>query len=221
MIRQMLVIAPHADDETIACGGTIAKKINQGYKVNIIVVTKGEKSHTKVDSIKLKTEELLPEIREKECVSACLKLGIKSENITFFRLNDGEVDSEIENLSELLADYFSKYKDLNQLEYYFPHPLDFHPDHKTVGQVMLNWLQKMEKLPSFFMYRVYVSVTKKIPGKTIKEDITDFLTLKKEALSTYSSQVSTFFENQSKAILSEDFLTPHVDTTFEEFYVLK
>lgn len=37
----ILIIAPHADDEVLGCGGIIAKYIKLGYLVNVLIVTKG------------------------------------------------------------------------------------------------------------------------------------------------------------------------------------
>lgn len=38
-MKTVLVVAPHADDETLGCGGTILKLVNQGYKVHWLLVT--------------------------------------------------------------------------------------------------------------------------------------------------------------------------------------
>lgn len=40
--KTILVVAPHADDESIGCGGIIAKAIDQGAQVNILVVSVGD-----------------------------------------------------------------------------------------------------------------------------------------------------------------------------------
>lgn len=40
--KRILVIAPHADDESIGCGGTIAKAIEQGGEVFLVVVSVGD-----------------------------------------------------------------------------------------------------------------------------------------------------------------------------------
>lgn len=38
-MKTVLVVAPHADDETLGCGGTILKLIDQGYQVHWLLVT--------------------------------------------------------------------------------------------------------------------------------------------------------------------------------------
>jgi N-acetylglucosamine malate deacetylase 1 len=39
-MRNILVIAPHADDEVLGCGGTIARAVAEGVHVEVLVVTK-------------------------------------------------------------------------------------------------------------------------------------------------------------------------------------
>jgi len=44
-MKKILVIAPHPDDETIGCGGTILRHIKNGDKVSCIFVTKLKKNN--------------------------------------------------------------------------------------------------------------------------------------------------------------------------------
>jgi N-acetylglucosamine malate deacetylase 1 len=39
MTSRILVIAPHPDDETLGCGGTIARRASEGHEVHVAVVT--------------------------------------------------------------------------------------------------------------------------------------------------------------------------------------
>ena len=38
-MNKVLVIAPHPDDETLGCGGTLLKHINDGDSVNWLIMT--------------------------------------------------------------------------------------------------------------------------------------------------------------------------------------
>ncbi|KJZ15968.1 GlcNAc-PI de-N-acetylase [Marinomonas sp. S3726] len=38
-MKKVLIVAPHADDETLGCGGTILKLISLGYEVHWLLVT--------------------------------------------------------------------------------------------------------------------------------------------------------------------------------------
>ena len=38
-MRKILVVAPHADDETLGCGGTLLKHLSQGDEIYWLIVT--------------------------------------------------------------------------------------------------------------------------------------------------------------------------------------
>jgi LmbE family N-acetylglucosaminyl deacetylase len=67
----VLVVGAHPDDVEIACGGTLAKLITQGYRVGIIDLTNGEPT-PRCDS---------PEIREAEAAQAAQVLGVTLRKI--------------------------------------------------------------------------------------------------------------------------------------------
>ncbi len=74
-MANVLVIAPHADDEILGCGGTIAKHIEQGDLVYLAVMT-----NASIGAPELFKEEQIKEIRE-EAKQSHKFLGIKE---TFF-----------------------------------------------------------------------------------------------------------------------------------------
>ena len=45
-MNNILVIAPHADDELLGCGATIVKKIANGDNVYVLVMTNAPVSYT-------------------------------------------------------------------------------------------------------------------------------------------------------------------------------
>ena len=40
--KNILIFTPHPDDDTIGCGGTIAKYVDNGSEVNFVWVSSGE-----------------------------------------------------------------------------------------------------------------------------------------------------------------------------------
>lgn len=71
MSKSILVVAAHADDEVLGCGGTIAKHVSQGDKVTIVFMTDG------VSSRSTQSEKEVVK-RESALKNALNMLGVKS-----------------------------------------------------------------------------------------------------------------------------------------------
>ena len=80
----IVLFAPHPDDETLGCGGYLAKRIDEGYKVFVVVLTMGEKLFSHVLKI---FEDPSPrevcDIRRDETRRATEILGLKNEDLLF------------------------------------------------------------------------------------------------------------------------------------------
>ena len=87
----LVVVAPHPDDESLACGGIIAEACSQGRPTRIIVVSDGTGSHP---ASRTHPAERLRELREEETRQAARELGFHPRDIIFLRLPDRFVPSE-------------------------------------------------------------------------------------------------------------------------------
>ena len=57
--KNILIVAPHADDETLGCGGTILKLLAKGYSVHWLLVTgMSSLSGYKIESIDKRSDEI-------------------------------------------------------------------------------------------------------------------------------------------------------------------
>ncbi|MDD1775372.1 MAG: PIG-L family deacetylase [Methanobacterium sp.] len=77
---KVLVVAPHPDDEAIACAGVIRYCTERNISVKIVVLTDGYLSAS-------------PMIRHDETVSAMELLGVKKDDIIFLGYRDGTLPS--------------------------------------------------------------------------------------------------------------------------------
>ena len=50
--QRLVVVAPHPDDEVLACGALIAMHARQGGEVLVVAVTDGEASHAEVSALR-------------------------------------------------------------------------------------------------------------------------------------------------------------------------
>ena len=81
----LLVLAPHADDESLGCGGLIARACAAGLEVHVAVLTDGTMSHphsAAYPAARLRT------VREAEAAEAVAMLGVKPGRLVFLRYKD-------------------------------------------------------------------------------------------------------------------------------------
>jgi LmbE family N-acetylglucosaminyl deacetylase len=81
-----VVFAPHQDDETLGCGGLIARKRNEGLPVDVVFLTDGSASHPHHPTI---SPADVVAIRHREAREALAILGVESSAIHFLNEPDG------------------------------------------------------------------------------------------------------------------------------------
>lgn len=191
-MKKILVFAPHADDEILGVGGTIAKNIANGNEVYICIVTHGEEP--------LFAKEVIGQIRE-ETKQAHHYLGIKK---TYF-LEYPAVMLEQVKRHQLNASIMEVVREIQPDLVYIPHMGDMQKDHQLVSEaVMVAVRPKYEhKIMAVYAYETLSETEWNIPNTsnafipTVYEDISGYLEQKKEALAMFRSQVSEFPDPRS------------------------
>lgn len=128
--RSCVILAPHADDETLGCGGLIMTKRAAGARVNVIIATDGAATHPDVPR-QILTAEALVELREEETRAACKELGVDFAHLKFLRLPDGALASRAADLEADLAAEIAK---IAPEEVYVCALADGHRDHKALAR---------------------------------------------------------------------------------------
>lgn len=99
-----VVFSPHPDDETLACGGTIIRKLAAGARVRIVFFTDGSRSHAKY-----MPPAQLKQLRAAEALAAAQMLGVAREDVLFLECPDGELlarqEQYLPRVTELLASF--------------------------------------------------------------------------------------------------------------------
>lgn len=176
-MKNILVISPHPDDESIGCGGTITKHIVEGDNVEVIFLTSGEKGgHGK-------SEDKTIEIRQKEAFAAAAILQISK--IEFWKEPDGAFTTT-ENCIMRLVEKIQTYK---PIIIYVTHEQEEHPDHRAAARLVsyaLKALPKRMRIPIVWMYEVWTPI-QKIDHIV---DISDNIDIKQRAIQAHHSQCS-------------------------------
>ena len=194
----VLVIAPHPDDEVIGCGGTIAKYAAMGHEVYVAIVTKGtspifSEEYTERGRLECKKADALLGVKETIFMDFP---AVRIEEVPRYELNE----AFIELIQKIMPDIV-----------YLPHRGDMQLDHKmTVDASMVALRPKYSHVVSKIYSYETVSETGWDVPNTVNEfipnvynDITGFIDKKIEALSVFRSQIAEFPNARSlKAIES-------------------
>ena len=183
----VLVIAPHPDDEVLGCGGTIAKYAKNGDQVYVAIVTKG----TEPMFSKKETEQT-----RLECRKADEYLGVKEIFfMDFLAARIEEIPRHVLN-----GAFISLIQRIQPEVVYLPHRGDMQLDHKlTVDAAMVALRPKYNHVISkIYSYETVSETGWDIPNvmnefiPNVYNDISDYLDIKIEALSMYKSQIADY-----------------------------
>ena len=182
----VLVIAPHPDDEVLGCGGSILTNRTAGRTVAVVYLTSGELGSVDCPPYRL------AEIREAEARDAAAVLGIDAGRLTFLRLGDGRLDPyDLEQVSAVVRVVRTARPRL----VYLPHPHDGSFDHRAAFE--LAWraigLAASRSLPdqgpAYWVPAVLgYEVWAPIGHPAYAEDITAVVETKLAALARYACQ---------------------------------
>jgi N-acetylglucosamine malate deacetylase 1 len=180
MTQRVVVIAPHPDDESIGCGGTIRLHWERGDDVAVVFLTSGERG---VPGTSIEHARML---RESEAVEGLRILEV--ERWDFLRLPDLEVDSHLDQGALLVAKLVAKARpDV----IYLPHPAESHPDHAAALPLVRKALRQFDEGRATVELRGY-EVWTPMMTHDWAEDITRQMVRKLRAVRCYRSQLALF-----------------------------
>lgn len=156
----VLVLAPHPDDEAIGVGGTIRRHIDRGDHVKVVFLTSGE---TAPESSGVQ--------RELESRNAMEILGY--QELDWWRFPDGDLASREDELRKKISLEFKQ----GQYEVaYVPHILDNHPDHSFAAKVVQDVLKVNKTVPDkVLQYEVWTPILTYTTYNQVTEQIEDKL----------------------------------------------
>ena len=123
---RLVVVAPHPDDEVLACGGLLSMHAESGGAVLLVAVTDGEASHR---GSTVWTRSELASRRCSERVQGLERLGLPAAQIERLALPDGHL---AEHMAALRSRLLALLQPDDVLVSTWPH--DGHPDHEAAGR---------------------------------------------------------------------------------------
>lgn len=142
-----IVFSPHQDDETLGCGGTIARKCQAGAEIKLVFMTDGRRSHHR-----FVPEEELIALRQQEAIAAAKTLGVVANNVVFLDFLDCQ-------LAERTVEAIAKVTELLQLyhpqQVFIPYVRETHPDHLATHQIVVSALKNLSHEIAVYEYPVW------------------------------------------------------------------
>ena len=225
--KKIIVFAPHPDDEVMDCGGTVAKRVHEGYEASVVFMTDGGNHFLKLYGISSDpTPEEYGVIRKAEARRAAKHLGIRSENLIFLDFEDGKL-TESKRAAEKKV--LSVLDDNVPVEIYFPRDKDPHPDHRATNRIITNSVRELPSHPAEYecsgMSKLGIAsrLTDKILNSLRNDifhiDISDFAHLKRLAMYEYVSQVTIFARGQKRPTFEGSFFRRFLASNKEFFFL--
>lgn len=199
--KRVCIFAPHPDDEILGCAGLMQQLVQQGNRVMLVSVTNGTQSHP---NSSLYPSELLNTLRPQETQNALRALAI-AEDVEHLALDipDGQVLENQQQLATMLASFLTK-DDILVPTF----RLDGHPDHETVGNVVLTYA----KTHGLACYQVLIWALhwarpndERIDwSKVLRLDLTDAeQKQKRQAIPCFDSQITPDTSTGQAAVLPD------------------
>jgi LmbE family N-acetylglucosaminyl deacetylase len=183
-MKQILVISPHADDESYGVGGTILKRIAAGDKVHILIMTASDIKFEHVDG-----RTITADIRILEANMAAEALGA---SISFGLLGH---ESRLDTLPlRDLVGAIEEVQDNKKADVWYIPGQSWHQDHRAVFEASIAACRPTRKNIPKEVYRYELptyswNVREHAMIPNVFEDVTEFIDKKIAACKLHHSQL--------------------------------
>jgi N-acetylglucosamine malate deacetylase 1 len=170
---RVLVVAPHMDDEAIACGGTLLRHISIGSAVHVVFVSDSSAGIPDKSIAATVTAQ-----RKLEAHRSMEKLGHATMSMLDFP--DGSLGSHEAAITEKIAHELQSFRPDTVL---VPFPADSHSDHMVCAVSTADALRKSRWDGTVLAYEVWAPL-----WATAYVNISDFAEQKRALIEVYESQ---------------------------------
>ncbi len=179
--KKILVIAPHPDDESIGCGGTILKYRKLGYEVNLAIFTKMPAGKFSKKKIEIRKREIL-KIKSFYNFKNFIQLDYEASNLD--NLPNAKI---IQSIKEILNKY-------EPSKVYIPSIKDIHTDHVKISRCFLSCIKifRHKYLKEVMAYETLSETNFNFSESFCPnyfEEITSTLNSKIKAIQIYKSEI--------------------------------
>ena len=190
ILKNILVIVGHADDEVLGCGGTIARHIAEGDAVKVLIIADGESSRCP------SPDKHLLQQRRNTAIKACAALGV--DDVVQLGLPDNQLDT-LSRLS-IVKEIETVIDSFEPITVYTHHARDVNIDHQIVHEatVIATRPQPHCTVDNLLFFEVLSSTnyrpatSQHLFAPNFFNDVTDYTKQKFAALEVYASEMRPF-----------------------------
>ena len=188
MRKDILVVAPHPDDETLGCGGLLHKAAEQGHSIHWLIMT----------TISEAAGYSPAQVSEKSLAIESVAKSLRVCTTTQLQYPPAQLDTIARQ--SLIKNISAAIRKIEPTHLYLPYPGDAHSDHRVVFEASMA-CTKWFRHPSILQVFVYETLSETGFGLDPSdngfrpnhyENIGDHLTNKLQTLAYYSSELGAF-----------------------------
>ncbi len=214
-----IVIAPHQDDETLACGGIIARKRNEGLPVHVVFITDGSASHPHHPRL---DPPAIAATRTGEAMQALACLGVERAAVHFLNEPDGSLKTIDPGRREKLVNRLAVlFKSIAPSEIFLPCNPDGSSEHDATFGFVTDAILQAGMQPDIWQYPVWswwnpllllrrwfaTDDCRRLP-------LEDYRLAKQQAIRCYQSQIAPLAPDATPALPANLVETFNTDTEY-------
>lgn len=201
----LLVIAPHADDETLGCAAVILRASQAGRRICVIIVSDGSQS---IQSAVISPQQLAA-LRIEEAVAAAGVLGVAKADVAFLGFSDSRLEAHKPDIAEALSNHIAA---LKPTQIYTPYGIDGHQDHRALAAVVDLLVRTGRVTCPIYEYPIWFWPWDALrhlamPSRLRRVSTTGCLPTKNQAMLAYRSQCENITGEAGTWFLDKKFLS--------------
>ena len=217
--RPFVVVAPHPDDESFACGGLIADACEQGLRAKVVIVSDGAGSHP---NSRAYPPDRLASLREEEARQAGAELGLKPGEMLFLGLPDRFVPYKGEDAERAIGIIADCVTEIGAGSLFVSWRHDPHCDHEASYAIAREVQRRVGKVKLF----EYVVWGHTLPPSTEVDPIRSGFRIsinqaamekKRRAIAAHRSQTTPLIDDDPGGFLFSQIDLAHFDLPYEFF----
>jgi N-acetylglucosamine malate deacetylase 1 len=183
-MQNLLVVAPHPDDETLGCGGTLLRYKSEGARIGWLIVTSVSEQHGWTSQRVQERRQEIDRVRALLGFDSVYELGLPST-----RLDSVPMSEIVERIGGVFRDFVPG-------QVFVPHRSDVHTDHRIVFDAVAA-CTKWFRYPSVRSVLAYETLSETDFALSAHHafrpnyfvDIGPFIELKLQVMSSYASEL--------------------------------